>query len=401
LHGPLRPLVVLRYLSVPLRTAPLLSVLFFAVSLCFAEQMGVLGVGVVLLYGLWFFTYGFLLLDHVTEGRSEPLALSTEILANTFAARPIGTFALVIGLYSLTGTLQQALGPQAVTALRLVLLAILPAMISVMSMSGRFIDALNPRAIFDTIARIPLAYAVLLLILGALWLFPVLALREHGDYLRGLWRAESFLPLGIMPVIGLHGVLISFLAHLYLLYLWLAMFACIGGTLYEERQRLDFEAEVSPERAAARSLAELERERDLIMDRLYAQTRGGSLATVKPSLRKLLSEASDPIAHCRWMYHHAAAADDQRLAHYLAQVLLPLLLDSGATGEALETVRQRLNRSADFRPHTSAQVLRLVELASAAGDRAAARRLLVDFDRHYPNDPLASRAGQLAAALRR
>ncbi len=137
------------------------------------------------------------------------------------------------------------------------------------------------------------------------------------------------------------------------------------------------------------------------MDHLYAQTRGGSLATAKPSLRKLLNESSEPIAQCRWMYQHAAAAEDQRLAHYLAQLLLPLLLDSGATGEALQTARQQLKRSVNFRPHTGAQAVRLAELASAAGDRGTARQMLVDYDRHYPNDPLASRAAQLEVTIRR
>ncbi len=103
----------------------------------------------------------------------------------------------------------------------------------------------------------------------------------------------------------------------------------------------------------------------------------------------MIAEAPQPLDECRWLYHSAATFEDPRLANYLAQLLLPMLLTRRATGEVLDIVRARLTVSADFRPQTAAQLLRLVDLACVAGDRATARQLLADLDRHYNADPLA------------
>jgi hypothetical protein len=42
-----------------------------------------------------------------------------------------------------------------------------------------------------------------------------------------------------------------------------------------------------------------------------------------------------------------------------------------------------------------------VELARDAGDRSLARALLSKFERHYPDDPLVTRAQRLATELAR
>jgi hypothetical protein len=49
--------------------------------------------------------------------------------------------------------------------------------------------------------------------------------------------------------------------------------------------------------------------------------------------------------------------------------------------------RERLRKNPQFRPAGSADLLTLVHLAKAAGDRATARLLLHDFAALYPGDP--------------
>jgi hypothetical protein len=185
------------------------------------------------------------------------------------------------------------------------------------------------------------------------------------------------------------------------MYLWLAMFACIGGTIFERRRELAIDPAGSPERAAARIDAEVERQRDKTMERIFAELRGGALGNAGATVRKIIEQSSQPIEECRWLYVRATLLADQRLANYLAQLSIPRLLSARATGEALKMTRDRLSVAPDFRPQTAEHLLRLAELARDAGYRAMARSLLVDFNRFYPNDALESIAARLQAELTR
>jgi hypothetical protein len=396
----MRPSALLRCLRLPLYTAPVLLILIFGFILTLAEHAGMFGIPAFVIVGSWFFKYGFAVLDHVVDGRPEPPVLSFEMV-NPVEQRPLGTFLLLVFFWSATGELRLQVAPTVVTALRLMLLAAIPAMVAVMSVTGRFIDALNPIAVFGMIARIPVAYVTLLLGIGAMWLVPVLAVQASGASLAALWRVESFLPGQTLAAVGVSGALAGMLGLMLFMYLWLATFACIGGTIYQHRRELGIEAAESPERKAARLDADVQRERDKVWDRIFAQFRGGALANARESVRKLIAEAPRSIEECRWLYARASGLADQRLANYVAQLTLPRLLDTRATGEALEMVRARLTVAPDFRPKTCGQTLRLVQLARDAGDRSTARCLLVDFSRHYANDPMTVMAAQLQAELER
>jgi hypothetical protein len=322
-------------------------------------------------------------------------------MANPFEARPIGIVVLVACVYSATNFLQQYVGPQPVLAVRFLLWTLLPAMLATMSVTGSFAAALNPISVFGTIARTGIDYAMLLLVLALLWLLPVFTVYSNAESLSALWRAQSFLPMGMLPMVGVRGVLLGLIGHVYVLYAWLAMFACIGAMIYEQRHALGIEAPHAPERQAARADAELDRERSLTMDRLFAQVRGGAIANAKEHARKLIAASAQPLEECRWLLARAATLEDQRLANYIAQLVLPLLLERKATGEALQVVRDRLRVSENFRPQTGAQVMQLAELARAGGDRSTAMKLLADFERYFPGDPWGGRAAEVRAELQR
>jgi hypothetical protein len=376
----MRLFAIARYLLEPLKASPLLSILGFSLALTLAEQVGVVGIELFLITALLFFCYGFALLDHAMEGRREPLVLSTDMLG-TFATRSIGSLLLVIIFYCATEKLRQWLHPAVIFTLRLLLIALFPVLIGGMIMTGQFIAALNPVAALGTIARIPATYAALVLVLCAAWAVPLWVLHSSTFSLGSLWRADSFLPTQVFGLIGgMRGVLIGLLAHIVGVYLWLATFVCIGGTLYESRWELDIKAAAAPERKIERANAELARERDRTMDQLHAELRGGYFVKARDSVRKLVAQSPQPIDEYRWLYARAAKFTDQRLADHLAQMLLPLLLQRRATGEALQIARQRLAVSTQFRPSTDDQLRRLAELARAAGDPATASKLLAEVE---------------------
>ncbi len=372
---------MIRYLLVPLRVSASLAIVFFAVFLTAAEHSGLFGIALGFGVALLLIGYGFALLEHVMDGRRGPLVLSMD-MRSAYVLPAIATFALVCACYCATEQLRPWANPYVIAALRLLLIALLPAMVGVMAMTGRIIDALNPVAVIGTICRIPTAYLALVAILVVLWTIPLSVIHANASSLSALWSLESFLPLGMLPVIGLRGALIGLLGHIVMAYVWLATFACLGGTLYERRLDLNFQPAESPERRQERDHAQLQRQRAAVMHRLFGESRG-ALSTAKRSAAKMIAEAPRPLDECRWLYEGAAAFEDPRLANYLAQLLLPMLLTRRATGEALAIVRARLAVSADFRPQTAKQLLRLVDLACVAGDRATARQLLADVHRHY------------------
>jgi hypothetical protein len=370
----------------------------FSFMLTIAEQAGMWGIPTFLIVGSWFLKYGFAVLDSVVQGRSYAPVLSAEMV-NPVEQRPLWLFLVLFLFYTITALLHPWVGATAVTALRILLLAIVPSMVASMSVTGQFIDALNPLTVFGTIARIPVAYTTLLVTIGAIWFVAVSLLHAAGNSLTGLWRIESFLPGQIASAIGMHGVITGFFGLMLFMYLWLAMFACIGGTIYERRQELAIDPAGSPERAAARAGADLERERDKTMDRIFAELRGGALGNAGETIRKLIAQSAQPLDECRWLYARAASMPDPRLASYLAQITLPRLLSVRATGEALKMIRERLSSTPDFRTETSAQMLQLAQLAKDAGDRTTARSLVADFSQRYPNDPMESVVAILQAEL--
>ncbi len=365
-------------LRFPLQTASLLVIGCFSLLLTIAQMAGMLGIPLSLIIVSWFLKYSFVLLDSVVDGKREPPVLSAEMV-NPVEQRPLGLLLLMIAFYSATMTLEPSLGEWGVRALRIGALLVVPAMVAAMSVTGRFVEALNPVAVFGTIARIPLAYALLLVTIGALW----------------------GLPFVLIKLAGIQNLLSGFFGQALLLYLWLAMCACIGRIIYEQREALGFEPAHSPERTHAREQRDVEHERDKMMDAIFAQVRGGAFANAGASVRALIENSPHPLVEFRWTYARSSQWPDQRLADYLVQLCLPRLIEAHATGEALDVIRARLRSNAEFRPLTSAQLLRVAMLARAAGDRSTARLLLTDFDRHFPRDAAAAMATKLSAELQR
>ena len=392
-------LVLLRSLRFPLRTESLLFVLLLTVLLSFAEHSGLFAAVLWAIGVSWFLKYAFVLADHMIEGRPDPPVLAIEMVS-PLEQRPLGTFALLVAAWFGTDVLTSRMGAHAVAALRLALLAILPAMIAAMCLGGRVVDGLNPKVVLGIPRRIAGPYLMLLACLTALWTLGVVLLRAAVyPIVAGLdWQAlllgYAFSGLPWRANLALFG------AHVLLLYLWLATFACIAGTVYAHRAELGFDAAVSPERGAARDAAELERQRDSVWDGIYAEARAGSPENAGDTVRKLLAGTAQPLEECRWLHERAVALGHEPLANVVAQLCLSRLLDAGATGAALELLRERFRGSREFRARTGAEALRLVELARAAGDRATARRLLADFARLYPGDPLGPVAARMETESR-
>lgn len=375
----------LKYLLTPLRGASIILIGLFSFLLLLAAKGGLMGLPLALIIVSWFCKYGFALLDKVADGVNEPPVLSYEMVNPANESRPLGLLAIVGIFYVASGTLQASLGSGPVTVLRAIGLLLVPAIIMIQAMDG-FVESLNPIRLLQIIARVPDSYVLILALLaGAWWLATVLV----------TWLPMAELPFSIsIPMSDIVRLAI-------LMYAWLASFAMIGGVLYVRRAELGFEPSHSPERAAEKAERERQREIDILIDRIFAEWRGGAYGNAWRTIEKHLSGSPRPSEALQILFQRASQWPDQRLAHRLGQELIPHLLAARRTGDALNIARAQLQVDVNFRPLKSQDTIKLIELARDAGDRRTARMLLAGFDERY-EDVVARRiAGQLAQQLER
>lgn len=375
----------LKYLLIPLRGAALVLIVAFSLLLLLAAGGGLLGIPLVFLVVSWFFKYGFAVLDQVADGINEPPVLAYEMLHPANESRPLGLLIIVAVFYVGTEVLQPSLGREVVTVLRGAGLLLVPAIIMAQA-AGSFVQSLNPLLLLQIVVRVPDSYALILAVLGGAWWLATMLVT---------WLPAAQLPFSIeIPLPEAVRIAV-------LMYAWLASFAMIGGVLYVRRLELGFEPTHSPEREAEKADRDRQREIDQLIDRIFAEWRGGAYGNAWRTIEAHLNGSPRPNDELRILFQRASQWPDGRLAHRLAQELIPHLLGSRRTGDALNIVRTQLQVNANFKPLQSGDTIKLIELARDAGDRRTARALLGGFDERYEDDTARRIAGQLARQLER
>jgi hypothetical protein len=366
----------LNSLALPFRTAPLLLVGIFSVLLQIGLNAGLFGIPMLAIIGSWFLKYAFMLLDHAAQGRPDAPVLTPEAANPVGEKRPLAYAALIAGYYLATGALGPVIGPEPVSALRLLALAALPAVVATHTITGSWAEALNPRTIIGTTRRLGVGYVLILCVaIGCWWLGRAIVL--DAGYLAVILRIAL------------------------LMLLWLTLFSLLGGVIHARRLELGFEPEHSPERRQRRDIAERDRARNLFLDLIFTEYRSGDSRNAWNSIQQRAAQSADLIAEYSWIYERVATWPKPRLANRIAQALLPLLLNAKRNGEALRIVKERLHADREFRPLASSELIALALLARDGGDRPLARALLQDFDRHFPGDALSTRARDLSEQLAR
>ncbi len=366
---------VITYLALPLRTAPLLVISIFSVLLVVAFKAGLLGIVLGWTLISWFFRYSFVLLDHTAEGVREPPALSVEMVNPISEARPLVLLLIVIGLFYLSEAATTWFGSAVALTIEIAGLLILPAIVAVQGATGSVMQSLHPGIVIGLIARLRQDYLLILIGIAI-----------------ALLIAKTLVVAGVLPLM---------LRIALTMYEWLAIYALIGGVLFERRHDLGFDAAHSPERIADKLDAERDKQRDLQIDRIYAEWRAGSRVNAWQTIMRQLEASPDAIGELRWLYERAALWPDGALADRLAIELLPRLLAARQSGIAVAIIRARIDKDANFRPKRSADLLELVRLSRDAGDRKNARTLLQEFERFYPDDELLRAAQKLTEELQR
>ena len=118
----------------------------------------------------------------------------------------------------------------------------------------------------------------------------------------------------------------------------------------------------------------------------------GSLRCGNPnrSLRVLvewLASRGDTAEDYAWLCSRIASWGDARYINHLAQVRISSLLALKRNEEVLELMVQRLTADRTFRPKTSADTLKVAQLAAQSGHSRVSKALLSDFAARFKGDP--------------
>lgn len=370
------PLSALKnYLALPLKPAPLLLIVIFSTMLAFASYAGMYGLPLTLILMSWFFKYAFVLLDHTTDGVKEPPVLSIDMINPVSEQRSLVLLIMVVGIFFASDAATYWFGPILGLLLGLVLVFILPAIVAVQGATGSLAQSLNLHRCVRLIARLERDYVLIVACAAALLAIAVFVARA------------AWVPLLVRIAFDL--------------YAWLALFAIIGGVLFERRIDIGLDAAYSPERVDDKAFAEVDRERARLLDRVYAEWRSGSHVTACKTIEDVLAKSATPGDELEWMYAKTASWPDPRLPNQLAQAWLPHLFAEKRHGRVLEVLKDRLAADPAFRPSNSTELLRCVRLARDGGERRTARQLLEGFDDKFPNDSLRAVAAELASQLQR
>jgi hypothetical protein len=346
----------LSYLLVPLRLAPLLVIIVFSVLLALAIQATLFGLMLGFLLTAGVFRYAFELLDQLVVGRNDPPVLSIEMMHLVERHRGIPVLVFALGAFFGTGAALYWFSPVMAALVGLLVLGIVPAIVAVHGATASPVQAMNPWRWWQLAWRLGSDYLLAAAAVGALYLAAILAMA----YLpRVLWLA-------------------------ILLYAWLALFSLLGGLLYLRRDELQLDDIYEPETIDPDETAHIERARLHFLDRVYAESRSAPIKNAWQSVQTYLQDSDDALTELHWLYEHTRPWPDRRLGNRIAQELIPKLLATRQTGQALDIARERLMGTPEFRPLAAADLMRLAELARDAGDRPTARRLLQDFSRFYP-----------------
>jgi len=363
----------LRFLLLPARGAPLVEIACFSVLLAVSARGGLLGLPLALILIAWHFKYAFVMFDVASRGLVEPPALSIEMV-NPAEVRPLSLLFVALVFYGASASLARV-SEELALSIQVLGLTLLPAFVAVLGSTGSIAESINPSTLVQFVRRIGWDYAGLALVIVG-----------YGLLLR--YAPWNFAGLALNCAI--------------LLFVVLSLFSVLGGILYERRHELGLDPWQSPEREEERQARDRAKEFDRETDEIHVHYRSGYDDAAESTLQSLLEKHGHAVDAYLEFYKRIARWDRPRLANSLAREMLPTLLETRHPSDALRIVRDRLKASPEFRPHSSEDTLRLVQLARSGGDAPTARLLLVDFHRYFPQDAAAiQHASQLAKELER
>lgn len=361
-----------KILSMPFQVG---SLLFVALSsLVLGLLVGSRNI-VILLFGLWALwvtltwltNYAVRMIDDIADGVRK--AAAAEVEQANAVADPRAWVHPLLGVLLLVLHATRPGLPVAPTVIAAVLL--FPPSLAASAISGRALDSLNPRAVFEVMRGF-----------GPWYPLAVLA--------TAFWAALGALTVRLLQPGWLYFAVMELLL--------LLTYASIGGIVYQRRFELGFEARHSPERRDETERQERGKRRQQLLDHLFESLRA-----------KDVSRAIDAASH--WLRNadsYQFAQDAQAMlsagrqwnepAQYRQFVLglMPLLLERQQPALALAAAEALRAAGGRFVPGDEASTVALADFALRTGRRRTAQAMVEDF---LASPAGAGRAGPRLAQL--
>jgi hypothetical protein len=174
-----------------------------------------------------------------------------------------------------------------------------------------------------------------------------------------------------------------------------AMFSALSP--FRKRDDLDAKSGSSPDRRQGRSGQEERRQRDrrkderrrdeaIVLD-AHSSLRCGNPDRSLRVLAEWLEFRGDEAEDYTWLCSRIANWGDPRYICRLTQERVARLLTLKRTDEVLDVMLQRLTADRTFRPKTSAETLKVAQLAAQSGHARVSLALLSDFAARFKGDP--------------
>ncbi|MFO1435323.1 MAG: hypothetical protein U1F34_02730 [Gammaproteobacteria bacterium] len=349
--------MVWRALRYPSRGHALLIVLAFAL-LFWVGTASLFGLVASIIAISWPMKYAYHILERTAFGHFDPPQMTAE-LVNPVSQQPLRHLAVLAALFSLCYWTNSLLGGFLSAMLLAAGLISQPAVAAVIALDGRLLAPLEPRVLMDIVRELGVDYALvggLLLVLGML-----------------IFMVAPYMPRGITYALVLYG-----------------MFACfhlLGLALYQHRQQLGIEADVSPER-------ELEERRDYnrrrlnkLLDEAYRLASGNRNKAAADLLISTLSREGDTIDDHYYIHEQTRAWPEPFVALRHGQVLITRLWRAQDLPAAVEVYAHLQRLSNDFRLENAAEVLPLARCAQSLRKSFVAAHMLRNFEYRFPEHP--------------
>lgn len=347
----------LRVLLLPFQATTLLLVAIFSIILSVLDLHAIFGVVGKVIVQIWVLKYCYVLVENISEGRTEAPVMSQEMLS-PFEVRPWIQLAIV----TIGATLCIWIGGNAGIALGVLLLALLPASIAVLGFGERFHEGVNPVTLFRVIRGLGPLYVALL---AAMIVYAAIGWFVANT---GLWRI---------------------FVHAVRLLCELSFFALIGGCMYLRRRQLGYTASNSPERAAERAESERIKLRARMMDEVFQLARNGRQVDATEPLANWLEDLDAEHA-CRDAYHAAEQVlrwENPAAVNTIGSTLIRCLLRFGRPDAALAVFERLRGHAARFTMDSASDLRTLAEYAESTSRDELAASMRLETPVHQPSVP--------------
>jgi len=328
------------------------ALILVSMALAYVAQYTFFVFGLLGLISIGFVRYGYAVLENTARGHLTAEHLFGEDGADA-TYRPYKQWAILALIGVLVSIATQWLGWGLGLVLYLLFMFALPASMMWLGVSDSLLEALDPRTLVFIIGQLGSAYVLL-----DFFLLMLSGSSAAAFLLIWRWVPPS---LAIPVFFGLQ------------LYFGLVMFNMIGYVLYQYHDRLGLEVH--------RSVETRKPDDKELIAQLVEENRIEDALGVAYEAQRLSPDDLD----AQDRYHKLlllAKKADKVLSH--AQRFIPLLLRKQRNARAMEVYAACRNTKDDFRMESAANQLELARGAAAQRDDRAVMRLLLQFDRRYP-----------------